>query len=120
MIRLERINAITEMSARAEQLIMRIRSELFRVGCPPENFSVTRCGPHVRMCYRNILIECEPHEVLVALRGTPTGTDKDDVWRQMTRHGCEQAQQGSRKFGWVLAAATATVLLLVLMTLLFF
>lgn len=114
MIGLGSMYAIAEMNARAEQLVMRVRSELFRIGCSPANFAVVRSGPHVRMQYGNQQVEADPHEVLVALRGTPTGAEKDFVWQQMIRHGHERAEATTNiPFGRLVAAA-GLVLALVL------
>jgi len=108
------IYAIAEMNARAEQLVMRIRGELFRIGCPPERFNVERCGPHVRMCYRNQLIESDPQDVLVALKGLPTGAEDNRIWQRMTRRGIEQVQNSPRGRGWLLGGVVLFVLLLAL------
>lgn len=91
--------AITEMHRRAEEMILKVRSELFRSCRRPDNFSVQRQGFFLQMTYRNQTICTDPYEVWIVLRKMSSGLDDKEIWERLS--AVRQIQtQSSRKSGW--------------------
>jgi len=91
--------AITEMHRRTEEMILRVRSELFRNGSAPDNFSVERQGLFLQMTYRKQTIYTDPYEVLIVLRKMISGLDDREIWARIS--SVRQAQpRSTSKFEW--------------------
>lgn len=91
--------AITEMHRRTEEMILRVRSELFRAGSSPDNFSVERQGLFLQMTYCKQTICTDPYEVWVVLRKMSSGLDDKEIWAQLS--SVRQVQMPSaRKLEW--------------------
>lgn len=106
--------AISEMNRRSEEMILRVRSELFRNGSTPENFSVERQGLFLQMTYRQQTILTDPYEVLIVLRKMNAGLDDKEIWERLCSVRQVQARS-ARKLEWgvgLLLAGTILALFL--------
>ncbi|SEA40153.1 hypothetical protein SAMN05660420_02008 [Desulfuromusa kysingii] len=87
------IYAIAEMSRRAEAGNLKVRSELFRIGCNPASLSVLRQGVYLQMTYREQIVLVSPQEVLGVLRKIPRGTALPEVWERIFQHAHQLGKQ---------------------------
>jgi hypothetical protein len=97
------IYAIAEMSQRAEGMALRVRSELFRIGCASEELTTQLRGPLLMLTYRNQTIQADPLEILIVLRKTPTGLDTATVWAQICKKAHRTQKQEAPLSSWVIA-----------------
>lgn len=93
------IYATVELNQRAEIMILKVRSELFRCGSTPDTFSVERQGTFLQMTYRNQTICTDPYEVWVVLRKMSSGLDDSEIWTRLSTVRQLQTQT-SHKAGW--------------------
>jgi hypothetical protein len=105
--------AIAEMSQRAEETLLRIRSELFRIGCA-DKILIRRHGPFLEVAYRAQSIQAAPFEVLSILRATRSDLNDADVWDRVSKKALQARQQSQQKDGWVVGLIMSTIILLLL------
>jgi len=103
------IYAIAEMSQRAEEGTLKVRSELFRIGCRPPDLSVLRQGGYLQMKCRQQIILVSPQEVLGVLRKIPRGTALSEVWERVFQHAHKFKKQ--KRLTYVSLAAISISLL---------
>jgi len=106
---------IAEMNQRAEEIALRVRSELFRIGCSAEELSVERRGPLLRLTYCNQRIQADPYEVLIVLRKTPTGLDAAKVWAQIDKMACQVQKQKTPLGDWAIVFIVSVIVFSVLL-----
>jgi hypothetical protein len=106
------IYAIAEMSRRAEESTLKVRSELFRIGCRPSDLSVLRQGVYLQMKYQQQIVLVSPQEVLGILRKIPRGTELSEVWELVFQHAHKLEKQKRLTYGG-LAVILLSVLLFV-------
>ncbi|WP_321368166.1 hypothetical protein [uncultured Desulfuromusa sp.] len=87
------IYAIAEMSRRAEEGTLKVRSELFRIGCKPSDLSVLRQGVYLQIKCRQQIILVSPQEVLGVLRKIPRGTELSEVFQLVFQHAHQLEEQ---------------------------
>jgi hypothetical protein len=115
MIGLGSMYAIAEMNQRAEEMALRVRSELFRIGCLPEEIRVERRGPFLVLTCRNQTIHVDPFEVLILLRKTPTGLDSARVWAQIYKKAHQTQKQKTPLSGWAIVSIVSVIVFSVLL-----
>lgn len=93
------IYAIAEMNRRAEEGTLKVRSELFRIGCSPSDLSVLRQGVYLQMKYQQQIVLASPQEVLWILRKIPRGTELSEVWELVFQHAHKLEQQKRLTYG---------------------
>ena len=99
MIGMGSMLATTEMHRRAEEIVLRVRSELFRSCSRPDNFAVQRHGFFLQMTYLNQTIFTDPYEVWIVLRKMNSELDDKEIWERIS--AVRQIQtQNLRKSGW--------------------
>ena len=104
------IIAISEMNRRTEEMILRVRSELFRNGSAPDNFSVERQGLFLQMTYRKQTIRTDPYEVWIVLRKMISGLDDKEIWERIS--SVRQVQtRSTRKLELVIGLLLAGLML---------
>lgn len=97
------IYAIAEMSRRAEEGTLKVRGELFRIGCRPSDLSVLRQGVYLQMKYQQQIILVSPQEVLGVLRKIPRGAELSEVWELVFQHAHKLEKQKRLTYGGVAA-----------------
>jgi len=105
------IYAIAEMNKRAEEYVLKVRSELFRIGCRSSELSVLRRGIYLQMKYRQQMILVSPQEVLGVLYKIPRGADIEEIWERICRHAHKLEKQKQLNHGWTTAAFVSLLLL---------
>ena len=106
--------AITEMNRRTEEMIFKVRSELFRNGSAPDNFSVERQGLFLQMTYCKQTIRADPYEVWIVLRKMIAGRDDKEIWERLS--SVRQVQTRSvRKREWGIGLLVAGLILVILL-----
>lgn len=106
--------ATVEMNQRAEVMILKVRSELFRSGSTPDTFSVERQGPFLQMTYRKQTICTDPYDVWIVLRKMISGLDDSEIWTRLST--VRQIQtQGSHKSGWGIGLLVAGLILAIIL-----
>ena len=108
------IYAITEMNRRAEEYVLKARSELFRIGCSPEKMKVLRQGPYLQMQYRRKIILADPGSVLMVLKKSAVGIDEEEVWGRVVANVRQVQRQNKRLYGWIVASCAGLIGVLVL------
>ena len=104
------MKAISEMNRRTEEMILKVRSELFRNGSAPDNFSVERQGLFLQMTYRKQTICTDPYEVWIVLRKMNSGLDDKEIWERLSR--VRQVQTRSAcKLKWGIGLLVAGLIL---------
>lgn len=107
------IYAIAEMNKRAEEYTLKVRSELFRIGCSPADLSVLRQGIYLQMKYQQQIILVSPQEVLGVLHKIPRGTDLSEIWERICQHAHMLEKQKQLNHGWTAAVFVSLLLLAV-------
>ena len=97
------IYAIAEMNRRAEEYTLKVRSELFRIGCGTDGFQVLRQGTYIQIKYHNQIILADPSEVLMVLRKTSVGLDAEDVWGRVNQNVRQMQRENQLRIGWSFA-----------------
>jgi len=105
------IYAIAEMNKRAEEYTLKVRSELFRIGCSPADLSVLRQGVYLQMKYQQQIILVSPQEVLGVMHKIPRGTDLPEIWERICQHAHKLEKQKRLNHGWTAAAILSLLLL---------
>ncbi|SHJ35477.1 hypothetical protein SAMN02745165_02166 [Malonomonas rubra DSM 5091] len=77
------IHAIAEINRRAEEYGLKVRSELFRIGCAPNRLRVVRQGPYLQLRFGHKTLLGEPCELLLLLKRLPIGIGETEVWNQI-------------------------------------
>jgi len=112
------IYAIAEMNKRAEEYTLKVRSELFRIGCHPAELSVLRQGVYLQMKYQQQIILVSPQEVFGVLHKIPRGTELEEIWERICQHAHKLEKQKLHNRG-LTAAAIISLLLLAALLILF-
>jgi len=111
------IYAIAEMNKRAELYTLKVRSELFRIGCHPSELSVLRQGIYLQMKYQQQIILVSPQEILGVLHKIPRGTELPEIWERICRHAHKVEKQKRRNRSWTAAVAVSLIVLAAFLTL---
>lgn len=96
------IYALIEMNKRAEEYTLKVRSELFRIGCGPESIQVFRHGMYLKIIHKEQIVMISPQVILGALRKLPQTTEDTDIWKTICDSGALQIEQNfllSRRWG---------------------
>lgn len=105
------IYAIAEMNKRAEEYTLKVRSELFRIGCNPSALNVLRQGVYLQMKYQQQIILVSPQEVLSILHKIPQGTELPEVWDRICQHAHQLEKKKQLTRGWTSAVLVSLLLL---------
>ncbi|WP_303720215.1 hypothetical protein [Malonomonas rubra] len=108
------IYAIAEMNKRAEEYSLKVRSELFRIGCSPRQISVIRQGSYLQMKYQQQVILVPPQGILSVLQKIPQRADSSVIWERVCEHSRFLEKQSQTTCGWLAAVASLLVLLVFL------
>lgn len=103
--------AIAEMNKRAEEITLKIRGELFRIGCAPNRLKVLRQGSYLQLSYGQQIILAEPYEALITLKKTPVGVGEAEVWQRLSKTARQTRQQNLSKGDWVVGIGALLLLL---------
>ena len=95
------IYAIAEMNKRAEEYSLKVRSELFRIGCSPKQISVIRQGSYLQMKYQQQILLAPPQGILSVLQKVSTGTDSASVWERICEHSRLIEKQSKTTCSWL-------------------
>jgi hypothetical protein len=112
------IYAIAEMNRRAEEYTLKVRSELFRIGCTPERLQVLRQGVYLQMKYQQQIILVPPNEILGVLKKLPAGTEDAEIWEKVCEHSYQLDRQSKITRGWVVTVFASLLALLLFLVLL--
>jgi hypothetical protein len=107
------IYAIAEMNKRAEEYALKVRSELFRIGCSPAELNVLRQGVYLQMKYQQQIILVPPQEVLGILHKIPRGTELPEIWERICQHAHKLEKKKRLNRGWTAAVFISLLLLAV-------
>ena len=107
------IYAIAEMNRRAEEYTLKVRGELFRIGCSPERLQVVRQGAYLQMKHQQQIILVPPHEILSILQKIPVGAEEAVVWEKVCEHSCQFDRQKPLSQRWSIAAFVSLLALVV-------
>lgn len=100
------IYAMTEMHKRVGECMLKIRSELARIGCNAEELQVLRQGSYLQLTYqRQQVVLVAPNEVLSVLHKIPRGTSEAEVWEQLANHVRQVEKTSALTKGWLLTVA---------------
>ena len=105
------IYAIAEMNKRAEESALKVRSELFRIGCSPADLNVLRQGVYLQMKHQQQIILVSPQEVLGVLHKIPRGTELPEVWERICQHAHLLERKKRLNRSWTVAAFVSLLLL---------
>lgn len=105
------IYAIAEMAKRAEESTLKVRSELFRLGCDPSTINVLRQGVYLQMKCQQQIILVSPQEVLGILHKIPRGTELSEIWEHICQHAHQLEKQKRLTRGWTVAVLVSLLLL---------
>lgn len=108
------IHAIAEMNRRAEEYSLKVRSELFRIGCPPQQISVIRQGPYLQMKHQQQIIIAPPQGLLSVLQRIPAGAECTTVWGRICQHARLLDKQAKASRSWIAATLSLLALLVFL------
>jgi hypothetical protein len=97
------IYAIAEMNKRAEECTLKVRSELFRIGCGTKEFQVLRQGSYIQMKHHNQIILADPYEVLMVLKKTKVGLEAEEVWGRINQNVRQLQRENRIRLGWSIA-----------------
>ncbi|HKJ04983.1 MAG TPA: hypothetical protein VJ974_05245 [Geopsychrobacteraceae bacterium] len=109
---------IAEMNRRAEELTLKVRSELSRIGFSPGKLKVHRQGIFIMMQYRYQAILADPYEVLIVLKKISRDLSDAEIWEQINKKVRQVQRQNLVMTRWsilcVACLAVVTFLLLIL------
>jgi len=105
------VYTIAEMNRRAEEAALKVRTELFRIGCAPKKIQVLKQGYYLQVRYRQQIILADPEEVLSALQKMPVGLEVPEIWGKILNNVCQVRQQSVRRIAWGIAAVVIPVAL---------
>lgn len=109
---------IAEMNRRAEELTLKVRSELSRIGFSPGQLKVHRQGIYIMMQYRYQAILADPYEVLIVLKKISRDLSDAEIWEQINKKVRQVQRQNLVMTRWsilcVACLAVVTFLLLIL------
>lgn len=71
------------MDRKSEEHTLKVRSELSRIGCSQECFSVFRQGAYLQLKYHKQIILAPPQAILSVLHKVPRGTDEAEIWARI-------------------------------------
>lgn len=90
--------------------MLKIRSELSRIGCSSDELLVMRRGRYLQLTYQQQQVALvAPYEVLSLLHKIPRGTCEAEVWAQIANQARRVEKSGMLTRGWLITVVTSLI-----------
>ena len=109
--------AIAAMNRRAEEALIKVRTELFRIGCAPQNLQIQKQGDSLQLRFQHQIILADTAEVLGILEKIPSGQAEAVVWAKVVTAVRQPGRNSLRPITWSIVTVTITIVLILLWTL---